>query len=103
MKKVTLFALLSLSLSVMAADYSKMSMKEMQAMRGKVPVEERAAFQKEMQSRMEKLTPQERREMAAAKRKKRPNARCAAGSQMPNGGGKCGNQGFRGAQEQQAQ
>ncbi|MDD5372615.1 MAG: DUF1104 domain-containing protein [Sulfurimonas sp.] len=98
MKKVILFALLSLS--VMGADYSNMSMKEMQAMRGKVPVEERAAFQKEMQSRVEKLTPQERREFAAAKRKKRPNARCATGSQMRNSATQCGNKRFGGGQGQ---
>ena len=47
----------------------------LRAMKGSVPVEERAAFQKEMQSQVEKLTPQERREFASAKRKKRPNAR----------------------------
>lgn len=97
MKKVILFALLGLS--VMGADYGSMSLDELQAMKGRVPVEERAAFQKEMQSRMQGLSPEDRREAAVSKRKKRPSPRCAVGSRMHNSA-QCANKKFRDGQKQ---
>ncbi len=48
------------AMSLMAADYSQMSMEELNALRGTIAVEERDAFRAEMQSRMQAMTPQER-------------------------------------------
>ena len=44
----------------LATDFSAMSTEELMQMRGTVPVAERAAFQAEMQKRMQSMTPQER-------------------------------------------
>ena len=46
--------------SLFAADFSQMSTEEMMKMRGNVPVEQREDFRKEMQKRMQAMTPQER-------------------------------------------
>ncbi|EIF51705.1 MULTISPECIES: EF-hand domain-containing protein [Sulfurovum] len=43
-----------------AADFSNMSTEEMMNMRGSVPVDDRPAFQQEMQKRMQSMTPEER-------------------------------------------
>jgi len=43
-----------------AADFSQMSTEEMMNMRGSVPVDDRPAFQEEMQKRMQSMTPEER-------------------------------------------
>ena len=67
MKKVTLIALLSLN--VFAADYTAMTMEELQAMRGSVAAEDKAAFQTEMQSRMQALSPEERQAATSSMRK----------------------------------
>ena len=64
----------------MAADYSQMSMEELNSLRGKVPVENRDAFRAEMQSRMKAMTPQER----AKYRQERGNMR---GQGLGNGSG----------------
>ncbi|MGZ8546236.1 MAG: DUF1104 domain-containing protein [Sulfuricurvum sp.] len=56
-KTLTLVALLSIS--TFAADYSTMTTTDLQALRGNVPTEERAAFQAEMQTRVQAMTPTE--------------------------------------------
>ena len=48
------------AIGLMAADYSQMSMEELNALRGTIAVEERDAFKTEMQSRMQAMTPEER-------------------------------------------
>ena len=48
------------AISLMAVDYSQMTMEELNALRGTVAVEERDAFKAEMQSRMQAMTPEER-------------------------------------------
>ena len=59
MRKV-LFLVTVLSLGAFAVDYSAMTATELQAMRGTVPAEDRAAFQAAMQSKMQALSPDER-------------------------------------------
>lgn len=83
MKKITLIALLSLN--VFAADYTAMTMEEMQAMRGTVPVEDRAAFQAEMQTRMQSITPEERQAAASSMRQSKSGPADGTGSQMRKG------------------
>lgn len=53
-------AMLLATMSLMAVDYSQMTMEELNAMRGTVPIEERDAFRAEMQSRIAAMTPEER-------------------------------------------
>ena len=88
MKKLTLVALLSLN--IFAADYTAMTMEEMQAMRGTVPVEDRAAFQAEMQTRMQALSPEERQDATATMRQSKSGPADGTGSQMRKGGGSMG-------------
>ncbi len=88
MKKLTLVALLSLN--IFAADYTAMTMEEMQAMRGTVPVEDRAAFQAEMQTRMQALSPEERQAATATMRQSKSGPADGTGSQMRKGGGSMG-------------
>lgn len=88
MKKVTLIALLSLN--VFAADYTAMSMEELQAMRGSVAAEDKAAFQTEMQSRMQALSPEERQAAASSMRQSKSGPADGTGSKMRKGGGSMG-------------
>lgn len=88
MKTLTLVALLSLNL--FAADYTAMSMEELQAMRGSVPSEEKAAFQAEMKSRMQALSPEERQAAASTMRQSKSGPADGTGSQMKKGGGTMG-------------
>ncbi|MDD3595192.1 hypothetical protein [Sulfuricurvum sp.] len=88
MKKLILVALLSLN--IFAADYTAMTMEEMQAMRGTVPVEDRAAFQAEMQTRMQALSPEERQAATATMRQSKSGPADGTGSQMRKGGGSMG-------------
>lgn len=88
MKKVTLIALLSLN--VFAADYTAMSMEELQAMRGSVAAEDKAAFQTEMQSRMQALSPEERKTAVSSMRQSKSGSADGMGSQMRKGGGSMG-------------
>jgi hypothetical protein len=48
------------AISLMAVDYSQMTMEELTTLRGTIAVEERDAFKAEMQSRMQAMTPEER-------------------------------------------
>lgn len=58
MKRVMIMALFASA--AWAADFSQMSTEEMMNMRGSVPVDDRPAFQAEMQKRMQNMTPEER-------------------------------------------
>lgn len=58
MKRLMMIALLASG--AWAADFSQMSTEEMMSMRGSVPVDDRPAFQQEMQKRMQSMTAQER-------------------------------------------
>lgn len=57
-----------LATGLWAADFSSMTMEELTALRGKVPVEERDAFRAEMQKRMQSMTPEERQKYMPAGR-----------------------------------
>jgi Ca2+-binding EF-hand superfamily protein len=61
MKRLLLMA--TLATSVWATDYSTMSTEQLANMRGSVPVEERGAFQQEMQKRMQGMSAEERQKM----------------------------------------
>ncbi len=58
MKRLIIIGLLASA--AWAADFSQMSTEELMNMRGSVPVDDRPAFQQEMQKRMQSMTPQER-------------------------------------------
>jgi len=58
MKRLMIIALLASA--AWAADFSQMSTEQMMNMRGSVPVDDRPAFQQEMQKRMQSMSPQER-------------------------------------------
>ena len=49
-----------LATGLWATDFSSLTMEELVALRGKVPVEERDAFRAEMQKRMQSMTAEER-------------------------------------------
>ncbi len=59
MKKI-IFLLTLLSVSAFAVDYSAMTTTELQAMRGTVPAEDRAAYQAAVQERMKTMTQEEK-------------------------------------------
>jgi len=59
MKKI-IIGMSMAAMSLMAVDYSQMTMEELNALRGTVAVEEQDAFRAEMQSRMQAMTPEER-------------------------------------------
>jgi Ca2+-binding EF-hand superfamily protein len=65
MKKVIILALLSSA--TWAADFSQMSTQEMMNMRGSVPVDDRPAFQQEMQKRMQNMSQAERQKYMQTK------------------------------------
>lgn len=88
MKKIIYISLLSLN--VFAADYTAMSMEELQAMRGSVAAEDKAAFQTEMQSRMQALSPEERQAAASSIRQSKSGPADGTGSQIRKGGGSMG-------------
>jgi len=69
MKVIHLVTLLSLvAFNGFAVDYSTMSIGEMQALRGHIAKEDRAAFHAEMQKRVQSMT-QEERQILQEKRK----------------------------------
>lgn len=53
-------------MALWATDFSQMSTEELMNMRGTVPLDERPAFQQEMQKRMQTLTPEERQKYMGA-------------------------------------
>ncbi len=81
MKTPNLIALLSLvALNGFAADYSTMTTAEMQALRGSVPVEDRASFQTEMQTRVQAMTTEERSVFQATMKQSKLGAQDGTGS-----------------------
>ncbi len=90
-KTLTLVALLSIT--TFAADYSAMTMTEMQAMRGNVPIEDRAAFQNEMKTRTQAMTQEERQSMQTSMKQSKSGPQDGSGSQMRHGGGQGGGSG----------
>lgn len=58
MKKL-LFAISIIAVSLMAEDYSQMTLDELNSLRGTVAAENREAFRAEMQSRISEMTPEE--------------------------------------------
>ncbi len=65
--KKTLLALALLGSMAYAADYSSMSVTDLQSLRGTVPTEDKAAFQSAMQSKMPTATADERAAMKQSK------------------------------------
>ncbi len=59
MKKLSLAMFLA-TMSLMAADYSQLSMDELTELRSTVSVEDREDFRAEMQSRVEMMTPEDK-------------------------------------------
>ncbi|MBT8349055.1 MAG: DUF1104 domain-containing protein, partial [Sulfurovum sp.] len=59
MKKLIIIGMLAAS-SVWAADFVQMNTEDMMNMRGSVPLDDRPAFQQEMQKRMQSMSPEER-------------------------------------------
>lgn len=59
MKKIMIISALA-CMALWATDFSQMSTEELMNMRGTVSLDERPAFQQEMQKRMQTLTPEER-------------------------------------------
>ncbi|MCD6654332.1 MAG: DUF1104 domain-containing protein [Sulfurovum sp.] len=82
MKRLMILA--TLACTAWATDFSQMSTEQLMDMRGSVPVEKRAAFQQEMQKRMQSMSPQERQSY---------NMR-ANGQGMMRGGGMAQNRGM---------
>jgi hypothetical protein len=66
MKKL-LIAMILATMSLMATDYSQMTMEELNALRGTLPIEERDAFRAEMQSRIQAMTPEEQAAFRASR------------------------------------
>ena len=72
MKGIHFITLLSVfTLNGLAVDFSSMSMGEMQALRGHIAKEDRAAFQTEMQNRVQTMTPEERQVFQVNMKQKR--------------------------------
>ena len=91
MKKIIL-AFLALSVLVFAADYSSMSVTDLQSLRGTVPTEDRAVFQASMQEKMQALSPAERATLTGAK-----TSNPGMGSMGANAGGTGAGSGGSGA------
>lgn len=85
MKILTLIALLSVA--AFSADYRTMSTIDMQAMKGSVPEADRAAFQSEMQTRVQDMSASDRQNMQQNK----SGSQDGSGSQMRKGSGQGGN------------
>lgn len=83
----TLGLITLLSVAAFAADYSAMNMEELQAMRGTVPIEERAAFQAQMQNRMQSMNQEERQTMQKNMIQNKFSHQNGTGSQMGQSGG----------------
>ena len=67
MKKLILVAGLS-TVCLLATDFSQMTIEELSAMRGTVPVAERDAFRAEMQKQLKAMTPEERQAYTTQRR-----------------------------------
>lgn len=85
------FAFMFLStVAIYATDYSTMTLEELQSSRGSVAEADRSAFQSEMQSRMQSLSPEERQAASSSMRQSKSGAQDGTGSQMRQGGGSGG-------------
>lgn len=76
--KALLFVAL-LGVAAFSADYSTMTLSELQALRGSVPEADRAAFQAEMQSRVQSMTPEERQAFKEQMKQSRSGAQDGSG------------------------
>ena len=85
MRKISLI-ILSVA-AVFAVDYSAMSTDELKASRGTVAEADRRAFQREMKSRMQALSPEERQAQSSSMRQSKSGAQDGSGSQMRQGNG----------------
>lgn len=85
MKKVLFVALIATS-SMFAADYSSMSVSELQALKGSVPADDKPAFQSAMQSKMQSLSPEERKAAASSMGQSKSGPMDGSGSKMRKGG-----------------
>lgn len=88
--KTSLLALLLGLGTLMATDYSAMNIDELKSLRGTVPTEDKAAFQSAMQTKMQSLTPEERK---ATMSKSQSGSQDSSGQKMRKGGS--GGQGRR--------
>ena len=66
MKKILITSCLVAS-TLLASDYSSMTLDEMLTQRGNIAVEDRDAFKSEMQNKMKDLTPEQRAELRGSK------------------------------------
>lgn len=89
MKTLTFVALLSVA--AFSADYRTMSTTDMQAMRGSVPEADRAAFQSEMQTRVQTMGTDERQAFQETMKQSKTGSQDGTGSQMRKGSGQGGN------------
>lgn len=90
-----LLAISLTTMSLMAADYSQMTMDELNALRGTIAVEERDAFRAEMQSRLLAMTPEERATYMADRGKPQGQGiRDGSGAGRMNKGGEYQGQGI---------
>lgn len=94
MKKLSLIILSTVA--AFAVDYSAMSTEELRSSRGTVAEADRSAFQSEMQSRMQSLSPEERKTASESMRQSRSGSQDGSGSQMRQGGGNSGGKQYRG-------
>ncbi|MCK9472848.1 hypothetical protein [Sulfurimonas sp.] len=94
MKKLSLIFLSAVA--AFAVDYSAMSTEELRAARGSVAEADRSAFQGEMQSRMQTLSPEERQAESSNMRQSKSGTQDGSGSQMRQGGGGGGGKQYRG-------
>lgn len=89
--KKTILALATLGVLAFGADYSAMSATELAASRGTVAVEDKAAFQAAMQSKMQTMTAEERQTFTQAR-----TANPSTGSMGANSGAGAGSAGTSG-------
>ncbi|MDD3342911.1 MAG: hypothetical protein PHR87_04975 [Sulfurospirillaceae bacterium] len=80
MKKITLLIVIC-GVFAYATDYSSMSISDLQSLRGTVPIEDKAAFQSAMQSKMPTATTNEK----SAMRQSKSGATTGSGSQYRKG------------------
>lgn len=85
MKKLNM--LLLSAVAAFAVDYSAMTLTELQAARGTVAEADRSAFQAEMQTRVQALSPEERAAMSTSMKQSKTGPQDGTGSQMRTGGG----------------
>ena len=86
MKKIMIISALA-CMALWATDFSQMSTEELMNMRGTVSLDERPAFQQEMQKRMQTLTPEERQKYMGAGQGKGMGNGMSQGKGMGNGMG----------------